>query len=85
MKRLEKFSYRTENLTSSELKERHKCNLKMCKICFKFANSDHICQITVEASPNVWTRLGFLHIKLEDNIFVFIYVMWKILFLKLLQ
>jgi len=56
-----KFFYRSGNETSLDIKNKHSCTNKTCKICFKSAEPNHLCQLRSEKYPKYFPKLGFIH------------------------
>ena len=60
-----KFTYCKGN-NSVQLSNNHKCtDLKMCKICFKMKEPNHLCQMKFEKSATYHTRLAFFKIAFD--------------------
>jgi hypothetical protein len=61
------FSYKTENFTSEELKNKHNCGFTPCRICRQMINPTseeiHLCPIRKEKATKFWPCLAFLNIE----------------------
>ena len=61
------FTYKTENLTSQELKNNHKCGFTTCRTCRQpiepKLEETHLCPIRKEKSTKFWPSLAFINIE----------------------
>jgi hypothetical protein len=61
------FTYKTENLTSQEIKKKHICGLTTCRICRQSTEPElektHLCPIRKEKASKFWPSLAFLNIE----------------------
>lgn len=67
-----KFTYSYKNLTSTELKELHKCGEQICFHCnesFQVSKSSsvHICPLLKEKPSAIWPYLAFLNFTFDTN------------------
>jgi len=62
-----KFFYRSGKQTSLDIKNLHKCGDKICKICFRKEEPNHLCQLYIEQYPKHHPKLGFIYIESALN------------------
>ena len=64
------FTYKTENLTSEELKQKHKCGVTTCRTCREPIEPKlevtHLCPIRKEKASKFWPILAFLNIEFHE-------------------
>jgi hypothetical protein len=64
------FTYKTENLSSEQIKNLHQCGVTICRLCRKSYNSQsesiHLCPLRIEKATKTWPHLAFLNIEFLD-------------------
>ena len=64
------FTYKTENLTSDQIKNFHECGITICRLCRKSYKSDsennHLCPLRLEKPTKYWPHLAFLNVEFLD-------------------
>jgi len=62
-----KFTYASSGIKSDILKQKHRCFIKTCKLCFEPMEPDHLCKLKLEKYPRFHSNLCFIHFEIVNQ------------------